>query len=65
MATHEICVGGQGYEVFGLVHDGEAVVYREWAPAAKAVHLIGGSQVCAFCNRGMHAILPVRHAPLH
>lgn len=31
----------KGYEVFGLVRDGESVVYREWAPAAKAVHLIG------------------------
>lgn len=27
--------------MFGLVRDGDAMVYREWAPAAKAVHLIG------------------------
>ena len=31
----------QGYDVFGLVQEDEAIVYREWAPAAKALHLIG------------------------
>jgi len=33
--------------VFGLVRDGHATVYREWAPAAKAVHLIGVRRSCA------------------
>lgn len=32
---------GQGYEIFGFSRDGTATVYREWAPTAKAVHLIG------------------------
>ncbi len=31
----------QGYETFGITRDGDALVYREWAPAARAAALIG------------------------
>jgi 1,4-alpha-glucan branching enzyme len=31
----------QGYEKFGITREGNATVYREWAPAAQAAALIG------------------------
>lgn len=31
----------QGYEIFGFNYEDGGVVYREWIPAAKEVHLIG------------------------
>ena len=31
----------QGYELYGFTRDGDATVYREWAPAAQSAQLIG------------------------
>ena len=31
----------RGYERFGLTKQQDGIIYREWAPGAKAVHLIG------------------------
>ena len=31
----------QGYELFGFTRDGNAIVFREWAPAAQSAQLIG------------------------
>ena len=31
----------QGYEKLGFRREGNATVYREWAPAASSAHLIG------------------------
>jgi 1,4-alpha-glucan branching enzyme len=31
----------RGYERFGLTKQEDGLTYREWAPGAKAVHLIG------------------------
>ena len=31
----------RGYERFGLTKQQDGLTYREWAPGAKAVHLIG------------------------
>ena len=33
--------GAQGYELYGFTRDGDATVYREWAPAAQSAQLIG------------------------
>lgn len=31
----------KGYESFGLNRVADGMMYREWAPGAKAVHLVG------------------------
>ena len=36
-----LCGALQGYERLGFVREGNAIVYREWCPAAAAAQLIG------------------------
>lgn len=31
----------KGYERFGLNQEPDGIMYREWAPGAKVVHLVG------------------------
>ena len=50
--------------MFGLVQDDEAIVYREWVPAAKAVHLIGRSHLQLCDPSTLPAQPTVRLSPL-
>eukprot|EP00208_Stichococcus_sp_RCC1054_P002995 CAMPEP_0206143896 /NCGR_PEP_ID=MMETSP1473-20131121/22240_1 /ASSEMBLY_ACC=CAM_ASM_001109 /TAXON_ID=1461547 /ORGANISM="Stichococcus sp, Strain RCC1054" /LENGTH=642 /DNA_ID=CAMNT_0053539511 /DNA_START=296 /DNA_END=2220 /DNA_ORIENTATION=- len=53
----------KGYEIFGFSRDGTATVYREWAPTAKAVHLIGDFNCWSWntpLERGHYGVWSVR-----